>query len=636
MSQQHSSSFHLHSSDKEACLNRLKSLASNLDLQDSPFIQQAALSLKKDDLRTFCESIDVLTTSTKTPDFKILKAYVNIKSGNSHLSKTDFENYSPNGKESPSDIDIIYTTLHNSGDYFSACKLLARLNQSRRLSNNEILKFCNTLQTKNIVSSESSVLALVNQLFEESHSSIALLSDFISNHLTYKHNLAEADFDIEGLINNPLFINAADKVTLATPEIENAIKKTRELVTNAVLKQKTASPFIAQTMFKIGCQQYLKEYFTPHSQSEEKIALNLKVAIEKALMDRAPENYVLPLLIYMMYYPPETLDNIENIERNKLPDFIAKLLLITHDIARSEISIAKQIPTLTSIDDEASKIVKLQYEENPYPRWSYITSQEFDSLGHLLTVMFPYIKLNPRLFKPQLDILNAGCGTGTQPIQTALGLKKSNIIAIDLSTRSLAYAKIKAERLNAKNISFYQADILQLDELGEKFDAIFSTGVLHHMNNPQEGLLKLASVLKDDGVMLIALYSRKARRNIQKIRDEIAAQKIEPTDSNLIKYKEIISNRYPDLIHLKDMYSKSMFRDLVFHTHEQTFSWTEISKLIDSCNLEIIAMKTPKNFNEVSGKPKHYKPSIDDLEKFETDHPNAFIDMMTFVVKKVT
>ena len=44
---------------------------------------------------------------------------------------------------------------------------------------------------------------------------------------------------------------------------------------------------------------------------------------------------------------------------------------------------------------------------------------------------------------------------------------------------------------------------------------IISTGVLHHMEKPEDGLASLSSVLKPNGIMLLGLYSKYARSEIK-------------------------------------------------------------------------------------------------------------------------
>ena len=83
-----------------------------------------------------------------------------------------------------------------------------------------------------------------------------------------------------------------------------------------------------------------------------------------------------------------------------------------------------------------------------------------------------------------------------------------------------------------------QADILDLELINQKFDIIEGSGVLHHRKNPLAGWKVLANCLKPTGLMRIALYSKIARRNIIKTRDEIKKLEIGHNDKDL-KFLEI-------------------------------------------------------------------------------------------------
>ena len=118
------------------------------------------------------------------------------------------------------------------------------------------------------------------------------------------------------------------------------------------------------------------------------------------------------------------------------------------------------------------------------------------------------------------NILIAGCGTGQQLVNNA-SYENSDILAVDLSLSSLAYAKRKSDELAIKNIEYLQADILYLDKLERNFDIIESVGVLHHMSDPMDGWAVLVNRLKPGCLIKVGLYSELARQHIVKIRDEI-------------------------------------------------------------------------------------------------------------------
>src|SRR5262249_30687172 len=155
---------------------------------------------------------------------------------------------------------------------------------------------------------------------------------------------------------------------------------------------------------------------------------------------------------------------------------------------RTEQELRGGIPVLTSIGDPVSRAVREQYEENPYPRWTQpdLTASP-EPLDEFLRRQFPSADVAALGRHETLSVLIAGCGTGQQPIEVARQFSNAEVLAVDLSLASLAYGKRRALELRVTNVTFAQADILQLGELGRRFDLIQSTGVLHHLADPWAG-----------------------------------------------------------------------------------------------------------------------------------------------------
>ncbi|MGK4567294.1 peptide chain release factor N(5)-glutamine methyltransferase [Flavobacterium sp. 3HN19-14] len=76
-------------------------------------------------------------------------------------------------------------------------------------------------------------------------------------------------------------------------------------------------------------------------------------------------------------------------------------------------------------------------------------------------------------FKPDLKILDIGTGSGCIAIALAKNLPSSEVYAIDISEKALETAK-KNSKLNNVNINFIQKNILEADDLNEKFNIIVS------------------------------------------------------------------------------------------------------------------------------------------------------------------
>ena len=195
------------------------------------------------------------------------------------------------------------------------------------------------------------------------------------------------------------------------------------------------------------------------------------------------------------------------------------------------------------------------------------------------------------------NILIAGCGTGSHPI-SATRYKNANILGIDLSLASLGYAKRKVNELNHKNINFLQADILQLTKLNKKFDVIESSGVIHHMKDPIEGLKILLEILEPHGYLRLGLYSEIARQNVIKARKFIKDNNYKNNIRDIKFFRKTIIDNDGDkllntLIQSEDFYSTSAVRDLLFHVQEHRFTIPQISEILINFKLEFLGFDIP-------------------------------------------
>ena len=85
------------------------------------------------------------------------------------------------------------------------------------------------------------------------------------------------------------------------------------------------------------------------------------------------------------------------------------------------------------------------------------------------------------------------------------------------------------------------------------------------MADPLEGWKSLTDCLKKDALMLIGLYSEKARENIKHIREKINNLKIKTTKKNIINFRKDILEKCKKLgidtcddDHIKKDYNKEI------------------------------------------------------------------------------
>lgn len=104
------------------------------------------------------------------------------------------------------------------------------------------------------------------------------------------------------------------------------------------------------------------------------------------------------------------------------------------------------------------------------------------------------------------QVLEIGCGVGTQTELIAAAVQKGRIVANDISPRSVDLAKKRLA--NAPNVEFLLGDIISLPVAG-MFDVIVLPDVLEHIPMESHGVLfgKIAQLLAPDGCVVINIPS---------------------------------------------------------------------------------------------------------------------------------
>ena len=183
--------------------------------------------------------------------------------------------------------------------------------------------------------------------------------------------------------------------------------------------------------------------------------------------------------------------------------------------------------------------------------------------------------------------------------------------------------------------------ILQLHQIGKKFDIIESSGVLHHMDEPMAGWKVLVDLLKPSGLMKIGLYSELARSQIVKTRKEIASLKVGTSVSEIRNFRQHLVESHDEnhqlLTTSSDFFSLSMLRDAIFHVQEHRFTLPQIKTCLDDLGLKFCGFEVKgigSQFKDFHGKAS----DIHDLvlwQEFEESNPHTFAGMYQFWCQKL-
>ncbi len=110
------------------------------------------------------------------------------------------------------------------------------------------------------------------------------------------------------------------------------------------------------------------------------------------------------------------------------------------------------------------------------------------------------LQVTQEYLKPEMEVLEFGCGTGGTAIIHAPYVK--HIRAIDFSSEMIKIAQGKAEAQNINNVTFEQLTIEELTVADESFDVVLGLGILHLLENKKEVIAKVYKMLKPGGVFI--------------------------------------------------------------------------------------------------------------------------------------
>src|SRR5690242_13211878 len=172
--------------------------------------------------------------------------------------------------------------------------------------------------------------------------------------------------------------------------------------------------------------------------------------------------------------------------------------------------------------EDVSTLVARQYEAFAYP-------EPLADLEEAMRGGYSQIG-EPSLYGPviwprgrpsgPLNILVAGCGT-VQAAYTALMNREDAVTGVDLSEASLAHERFLQERHGLHNLQLFKGDLREVASIGDQFDLILCTGVIHHMAEPGAGLAALRDVLAPGGVISLMVYGQTVRTGVYMVQDAL-------------------------------------------------------------------------------------------------------------------
>lgn len=110
------------------------------------------------------------------------------------------------------------------------------------------------------------------------------------------------------------------------------------------------------------------------------------------------------------------------------------------------------------------------------------------------------LQVTREYFRPDMEVLEFGCGTGSTAIAHAPHVK--HIQAIDISSKMIDIAQGKADAENIKNITFTRSTIADFSAPDGSLDAVLGLSILHLLDNKEEVIARVHKMLKPGGIFV--------------------------------------------------------------------------------------------------------------------------------------
>jgi SAM-dependent methyltransferase len=194
--------------------------------------------------------------------------------------------------------------------------------------------------------------------------------------------------------------------------------------------------------------------------------------------------------------------------------------------------------------------------------------------------------------RANLEILIAGCGT-SQAARYALREPAAQITAIDISETSLRHTRDLQRKYNLENLELHQLPIERIQDLERSFDLIVSTGVMHHLPDPDAGLCALRDVLRPQGAMQLMVYAPYGRAGIYIMQKYCRLLAIGASENDLRSLGATLETLPVDhpiagvLGRSKDFSRPGAMADALLHPLDRAYSVPDLYAWLERCGMSL-------------------------------------------------
>ena len=193
-------------------------------------------------------------------------------------------------------------------------------------------------------------------------------------------------------------------------------------------------------------------------------------------------------------------------------------------------------------------------------------------------------------YRDDRSVLVAGCGT-VQAAHHALRWPSARITGIDVSAASIAFTLGLRRKYALDNLELKQLAVEDAAELGQTFDHVVCTGVLHHLPDPDAGLQALRDVLNPAGALSVMVYAPYGRTGIYILQEYCRRLGIGTTNAEIDDLAGALTSLPPEhpltplLRKSPDFATRAGLADALLHPNDRAYSVPQFLEFLGHAGL---------------------------------------------------
>ena len=193
---------------------------------------------------------------------------------------------------------------------------------------------------------------------------------------------------------------------------------------------------------------------------------------------------------------------------------------------------------------------------------------------------------------PQARINPGKVGNGPVGVRQNHQNPAAQVVGINLSPTSIQHTLELKCKYQLDNLELHQLPLERADELGQQYDKIICTGVLHHLPDPDMGLRALRDVLASEGALHLMVYAAYGRYGVYMLQEYVRLLGVGTSDAEISDFANTLMALPLDhplgrlLGESPDFRTKAGLADALLNPQDRAYTVPQLFDMIANAGLQ--------------------------------------------------